>query len=264
MQKKIKKLPISVYFVTKNEEERLPIALNSVYEWVDEIIVVDSGSSDNTVKIAESFGAKVIFNEWKGYAKQKAFAEGLCKNSWVFNLDADEEVSKELREKISSLFNNGFPDCSAFLIRWLTLYLNQQKPAKFSREDYIIRLYNKGKANILDEEFLNDDRPKVNEGEIHKLKEPVYHRSILSLSHLEKKYIQYSDEAAKNYVDKKKKIGFFKFYFSFPVVFIKYFLFRRMFLHGWYGFVLSIMGSYRNFMRLAKTKELYLKAYNKK
>ena len=87
---------ISAFIITKNEASRVTRAINSVKDIAEEIIVVDSGSVDDTVSIAESLGAKVIFNEWPGYVKQKSFAESLCKNNWVLNIDADEELTQEL------------------------------------------------------------------------------------------------------------------------------------------------------------------------
>ena len=84
---------ISAFIITKNEAPRVAKAINSIKDIVDEIIVVDSGSTDDTVRIAESLGAKVVFNEWPGYVKQKSFAESLCKNNWVLNIDADEELT---------------------------------------------------------------------------------------------------------------------------------------------------------------------------
>ena len=97
---------ISAFIITKNEASRVAKAINSVKDIAEEIIVVDSGSVDDTVSIAESLGAKVIFNEWPGYVKQKSFAESLCKNNWVLNIDADEELTQELQAEIKQIFNS--------------------------------------------------------------------------------------------------------------------------------------------------------------
>jgi glycosyltransferase involved in cell wall biosynthesis len=255
----MKKLPISVYFIASNEEERIATALASVESFADEIIVViDEKCNDNTAKIAESYGAKVIVNPWKGFAYQKAFATKQCKNDWVLNLDADEEVSSALIDKLRELFSDKkLPDYAGFLMTWVVLYPGQIKPSKHAHVDYIIRLYNKNKAAIKEVEFLNDDRPKIHTGEVGRIKEPVYHRTILNFSHLEKKNMQYSKEHAMNNVYKGRKISTLKFYTDFPLKFLKYYFLRKMCLHGWYGFTLSIMAAYRNFMRLAKTRELY-------
>jgi glycosyltransferase involved in cell wall biosynthesis len=82
----------------------------SIKGLVEEIIVIDSGSTDATIEIAKSLGAKTIYNPWEGYVKQKSFGESLCKNQWILNIDADEEVSKELREEIDFIFSSQLQD----------------------------------------------------------------------------------------------------------------------------------------------------------
>jgi len=85
--------PISVYIVAKNEADRIGRAVRSVVQWVDEVIVVDSGSEDATVLVASEAGARVLYHAWPGYGPQKRFGEDQCRNEWLLNLDADEEVS---------------------------------------------------------------------------------------------------------------------------------------------------------------------------
>lgn len=255
----MKKLPISAYVVASNEEIRIPRCLESIKDFADEIIVVlDEKSNDNTAKIAESYGAKVVVNKWRGHAVQKSFAEKQCKNDWILALDADEELSEELKQKLQVLFGGEtLPEEGGFLMTWIMVYPGQIKPSRFAKKDYIIRLYNQKKANIKSVEFSNHDRPQVHTGKVSKLKEPVYHRSILSFSHLEEKYTPMTQEQAQHNVNKGKKISGLKFYTDFQFKFWKYFILQRMFLLGWYGYTLSIIAAHRNFMRLAKTRELY-------
>lgn len=100
-------LPISVFVIAKNEADRIPHTINSVVDWVDEVHVIDSGSEDNTRDVSRELGANVVFNEWPGYGPQKNFGESLCRNKWLINLDADEEITPELREQITLLFAGG-------------------------------------------------------------------------------------------------------------------------------------------------------------
>lgn len=112
-----KRLPISVFITTKNEGDRLPKAINSVSEWVDEILVVDSGNEDDTVQVATDLGAdKVIFNQWRGYGPQKVFAEQRCHNNWVLSIDADKEISQLLRDEIITTFET-HPVEAAFILQ---------------------------------------------------------------------------------------------------------------------------------------------------
>lgn len=256
----MKKLPISVYMVANKEEERIAMALTAVVDFADEIIVViNDDCPDNTAKIAESFGAKVIHRKWEGFAYQKAFGAKQCKNDWVLDLDADEEVSPELQAKLQELFGGKkLPEEGGFLMTWKIMYPGQTKPGRFSKTDYIIRLYNKKKAAIKEEKFSNNDRPKVHTGKVGRIEEPVFHRTILDFSHLERKMTQLTQEQAQHNVNKGKKISNLKLFTDFQLKFWKYFILRRMFLQGWYGYTLALMAAYRNYMRLAKTRELYL------
>ena len=102
MQTSQAKLPISVFVVCFNEESNIRRLLDSCVD-MDEIIIVDSGSTDNTIQIAKEYTDQITFNEWPGYAKQKAFAMSLCKNEWVLNLDADEELLPALVKRFAEV-----------------------------------------------------------------------------------------------------------------------------------------------------------------
>ncbi|MGL4804372.1 MAG: glycosyltransferase family 2 protein, partial [Cetobacterium sp.] len=93
-------MKISVAMITFNEEKILRKTLESVKGLADEIIIVDSGSADTTKDIAEEFGAKFYIESWKGYGPQRNLAIEKCKNEWILNIDADEEISEELKKKI--------------------------------------------------------------------------------------------------------------------------------------------------------------------
>src|SRR5256885_10385490 len=113
-----RRLPISAFIIAKNEADRIGRAILSVRDWVDEVIVIDSGSADDTVKVAESLGARTTFNAWRGFGPQKVFGESLCRNRWLLNLDADEELTQAGAEEIRALFARGEPDDKVFAIRF--------------------------------------------------------------------------------------------------------------------------------------------------
>lgn len=99
------RLPLSVFIIAQDEADRIVPTIESVIEWVDEVIVIDSGSKDGTVDKAAAAGARVIYNPWPGYGAQKRFGEDHCRNSWVLNIDADERVTPELAKEIQALFS---------------------------------------------------------------------------------------------------------------------------------------------------------------
>ena len=122
----MKSCPISVFIIAQDEADRIPLTIRSVIDWVDEVLVIDSGSSDDTVAVSEKLGAMVVFNAWKGYGPQKVYGEKLCKNDWVLNLDADEEITDALRDEIIALFESGEPKEKVYRIPRLPIYGFQQ------------------------------------------------------------------------------------------------------------------------------------------
>src|SRR5579875_1468142 len=114
---------LSVAIITLNEEQNLPRTLASV-QWAGEIIVVDSGSTDNTVRIAQGFGARVIERAWEGFAAQKNFAIAQCTGDWVLSLDADEELTPELQAQTRTLLPTN-PPIDAFYLRRRNLFLGR-------------------------------------------------------------------------------------------------------------------------------------------
>jgi len=120
-----RKLPLSVAVITLNEEENLPRCLESVRSLAAEIVVIDSGSTDRTREIAESFGALFKVNPWPGFVAQKNVALQQCTQPWVLCLDADESVSPELADSLHQLFASGEPRENGFLINRLNFYLGR-------------------------------------------------------------------------------------------------------------------------------------------
>jgi len=251
--------PLSVFYIIKNEEKRLPESLEKAVQIADEIIVLDSGSTDRSVEIAESFGAKVFFKKWEGYAIQKAHAASLCKNEWLLNLDADEILSNEVIQSIKETLNKSDLDqFGGFEMQWKYLPPVKGHPLKYIPNQYLLRLYNKNKAGFKAEANSIEDRASVNQGKLRRLRGVVYHKCILSFDQLEKKYSLMSSDQAKYFHDKKRKISNLRFYLEFPLKFFKYFFIKGLCRNGWYGFSVSIVAAYRNFMRLAKTREIQM------
>lgn len=247
------KLPLSVFIIAKNEADRIPRVINALSAWVDEIIVVDSGSEDDTVAVSEALGARVVFNAWRGYGPQKVFAEGLCRNLWLLNLDADEEVSPQLAEEIRKLFNSGQPNCAAYTLPILPLYPFQDSGHPWTAFHHPVRLYRKDLAGFKDE--LVHDSVVVHEGRICHLKGMILHRSFRSLAHHIDKVNGYSSAQAEVLASRGRDPGLLALLLTPIFAFFKQFILRREFVNGVDGIVVSYMYAFQRFIRLAKTRE---------
>lgn len=247
-------LPLSVFLITKNEADRLPAALASVRGWADEIVVVDSGSSDATVAVAESFGAHVLFHPWRGYGPQKVFAEQQCRHDWVLNLDADEAVSPELAAEIQALFSTGEPPHAAYTLPILPIYPTQAIGHPWTAFHHPIRLYDRRRAGFKSHPV--HDSVVVREGTVGHLKGMVHHRSFRSLTHHLAKINETTTWRAEELVRRRRKpSGWMLFLLPF-FAFWKSFLLRREFANGTTGVVISHMYAIQRFLRLAKAWEI--------
>lgn len=247
------KLPISVFIIAKNEADRIPTAILAVRDWVDEVIVVDSGSTDATVAVSESLGARVLFHAWRGYGPQKVFAEQQCRNTWLLNLDADEEISPRLGEEIRALFVAGAPSCAAYTLPILPLYPFQDSGHVWTAFHHPVRLYRKDMAGFKDE--LVHDTVVVREGRVGHLKGMVLHRSFRSLAHHVEKVNGYSSAQAEVLAARGRDPGPAALLLTPIFAFFKQFILRREFVNGVDGIVVSYMYAFQRFIRLAKTRE---------
>ncbi|OYY94463.1 MAG: hypothetical protein B7Y41_06405 [Hydrogenophilales bacterium 28-61-23] len=249
----MEKLPLSVFIIAKNEADRIPIVIRAVRDWVDEVIVIDSGSEDDTVAVSESLGARVLFNAWRGYGPQKVFAEQQCRNLWLLNLDADEEISPELGREMRALFTGRAPPCVAYTLPILPLYPFQDSGHPWTAFHHPVRLYRKDMAGFKDE--LVHDSVVVHEGRIGHLKGMVIHRSFRSLAHHVDKVNSYSSAQAEVLAARGRNPGLLALLLTPILAFFKQFILRREFVNGVDGIVVSYMYAFQRFIRLAKTRE---------
>lgn len=247
------KLPISVFIIAKNEADRIPVVIRAVRDWVDEVVVVDSGSEDDTLAVSEALGARAVFNAWRGYGPQKVFGEGQCRNRWLLNLDADEEVSPELAGEIRSLFRNGEPARAAYTLPILPLYPFQERGHPWTAFHHPVRLYRRDKAGFRDERV--HDTVVVREGGVGHCLGMVIHRSFRSLTHHVDKVNGYSSAQAEVLADRGRDPGLLALLLTPALAFFKQYLLRREFVNGVDGIVVSHMYAFQRFIRLAKTRE---------
>ena len=224
---------ISVTIITGNEEVNIRECLESV-KWADEIIVVDSESTDKTVEIANSFTEKVFIRKWEGYASQKNFAMEQAANEWVLSIDADERATKELSEEILTL---NFADYDGFKIKRDNYFIGKQITGCGWGNDYQVRLFNKNKTKLSDR--LVHEGFVVN-GKLGSLKNSMIHYSYRNLKDGFSKINEYSSLEA-NEKAKRKRITGLRLVF-FPVwAFIQHFFIRKGFKDGRHGLIVSLM-----------------------
>lgn len=253
-EKTSQKLPISVFIIACNEEDRIPESIKSVCDWVNEVIVVDSGSTDKTISVSKSLGAKVFERDWPGYGPQKRFAEEQCQNKWVINLDADEVISPELSVEIQELFRSEPTQEKAFKLKIKDVYPHQRRPCRFPYTYKVVRLYHLDQGRYSESQIHDRVIFKKNTKYVT-LKESVYHKSIRSLSNLIIKANSYTDLQAAVFSSQGRQISNFRFIFEFPFSFLFSYLNRGNILRGRYGLLLSYHYAYIRFMRIAKIWE---------
>lgn len=254
------KLPISVFIIARNEADRIPIVIRSVRDWADEVHVIDSGSEDDTVKVCEELGAKVHVRAWTGYGPQKVYGESLCRNDWLLNIDADEEISPQLHDEIVALFATG-PKHNAYRVPILPLYNFQEHAHPLTAHHHPVRLYRKSHAGFKDSTV--HDTVVVRTGGVGHLRGMVNHRSFRSLTHHIDKVNAYSSAQAEDRYAMGREPSLLALLLTPPLAFFKSLILRREFLNGIDGVVVSYMYAFQRFIRLAKTRERFQLARRK-
>jgi glycosyltransferase involved in cell wall biosynthesis len=253
------RLPISVFIIAKNEADRITTTINSVKDWVDEVVVIDSGSVDDTVSVATFLGARVLYNEWEGYGLQKRFGEDECRNNWLFNLDADEEVTEELAKEIQDLFAAGEPPMSGYIVKVRDLLPNEKKFALLAHTNHCLRLYNRDKGRF--SESPVHDSVIMQEGEsVGRLNSLVRHRSFRSIAHAIEKMNSYTTAQAENLATKGGlSFARTRLIFEFSASFFKAYFLRLYILRGIRGIIYSNIYAFGRTMRIAKYLEIQSK-----
>lgn len=247
------RLPVSVFVITRNEAARIERTLDAV-SWAGQVVVVDSGSTDDTVALAEAAGAEVHHRDWDGYGPQKRFAEGLCRHDWRLNLDADEVVTPELAAEIAALFASGPPAPSAYRLRILNVYPGCDRPRPLADDYNVVRLYHREAGAYRDHALF--DRVELAPGmQAAQLRAPVHHFALTSWEHMVAKENAYSSYQARTARPKGRAWLILRLPFEAPLVFLKFYLVRRHVTGGWRGFTFAAIAAFARMLRLAKMLE---------
>jgi len=249
-------LPISIFIIAKNEAARLPATLEVVKGLAEELIVVDSGSTDGTQDIALKHGARVVETHWRGYGPQKRFAEDQCKHNWVLNLDADEVMTSDLIAEIRDLFSLGEPPLDGYSFPIVEVFPGETIPGSYAYALVPVRLYRLDRGRYADE-LVHDRVAMQPNAKTAKLKGQAMHYCIESLSSSVEKLNRYSDQQVHDMAIKGRRTPLWRIWTEFPMAFLKAYILRRHILRGRFGFVASVNYAFYRFMRIAKAIEAH-------
>jgi glycosyltransferase involved in cell wall biosynthesis len=240
---------LSAIVITRNEAHNLHDCLQSMQGLVDEIIVVDSQSTDNTVTIAKQHGAKVAqLADWPGFGPQKNRALDLATCDWVFSIDADERVTPELAGEIKSLLETGGAEVAYKLPR-LSYYCGKFIHHAGWQPDYVLRLFKRGTARFSDD--LVHERV-VTEQPVHALENHLLHYSYLNFSQVLSKVDAYSTASAKQAYARGKRSSVAGALGHGAWAFFRTYVIRRGFLDGGHGLALSISNAETSYYKYLK------------
>ncbi|MCO5143919.1 MAG: glycosyltransferase family 2 protein [Oligoflexia bacterium] len=256
LSSRIEKMPseldLSIVIITLNEEKNLKRALNSV-SWASEVIVVDSGSLDKTKEIAlEAKNTQFFVNPWAGYGQQKNWAIGQCTKSWILFLDADEEISQELKNELKKFFSSSlseqkagasFPRKTYYLGRWIMYggwYPNR-----------LTRMIKKGAGQWTE--------PDVHEkldcaGVVHEFSSDIYHYTFSDVGEQVQTNIRFSRLGAIAAMKRGEKGSLWKILTKPVGKFLETYIWKRGFLDGIPGFVISINAAHSIFMKYVELR----------
>ena len=240
---------LSGIVITKNEAHNLDSCLESL-SFCDEIVVVDSGSTDGTQEIAQHHGAKLIERDWPGYGPQKEFARQEARGEWVLSLDADERVTPSLREEILAALAS--PAADAYEMPRLSTFLGREMRHSGWWPDYCLRLFRK-EAAAFSLSLVHEG--VVTSHAVARLKAPILHHPVRSLGELLRKVDGYSTLGARDVVAKGRSIGAGTALTRGAFAFFKTYVLKRGFLDGPEGLINAATHAQTVFWKYAKAWE---------
>lgn len=246
-------IPLSVYLVTQNEEARLPHVLERASRVADEIVVVDSGSTDGTEAVARRFGARFLFHEWKSIGHQVSYAERSCTHRWVLRLDADEVLSDGLIEEILEVKRN--PRADGYRIHIGDVYPGIEKPSYLAKHFKLIRLYDREKIRMTGR-YGHDDVELVDKSaKTVQLRSFLLHYGYWGVAHMVEKRNSQTDMQLRRAVAEGKTYSPARMVGTVGLNILKYFFIKRLFVYGWWGFINSVSIGFARFLKFAKYYE---------
>jgi len=248
---------ISVFIIAFNEAHRIGKTIDAIKDLADDIVVVDSGSTDGTQAIAQKLGARVIHHDWQGYGRQKRYAESQCKYDWLFNLDADEVVTQELKSEISRIFDGcKSPLPGAYRVRICDVMPGESAPRLFAYAHRYVRLYHRDAGSYRPSTV--HDVVQVNSAfKTSRLRGRIHHYSAVNLSTQISKFNNYTDALVEDLQRRHVARPTWRLFIEFQSAFFKAYIIRRYCLRGVYGHARAMSYAFFRYLRMAKYVEAH-------
>jgi glycosyltransferase involved in cell wall biosynthesis len=244
-------MKITATIITQDEERNIARAIESL-RCCDEILILDSGSTDRTVELATNLGARVIEADWRGYSGQKNWAAEQATHEWILSLDADEALSEALEAEIWNLKKSG-PQFDAYTMPRLARYLGRWIYHSGWYPDRKIRLYDRGKARWVGD-FVHES--VKSDGRVGHLDSNILHFTCDSLSEHLRTLDRYTTLAAQEMVANKVPVPLTSLILDPPWTFVKAYIFQRGFLDGLEGLIVSYMAAFYTFLKYSKARNM--------
>ena len=242
---------VSVTIITLNEAEHVAAAIESA-RWADEILVVDSGSTDGTVDLARATGATVLCRDWTGYVDQKNFAAERAAHDWIFALDADERVTPALAAEIRTLVATE-PPLGGYRLPRVTYHLGRWVRTTDFYPDFQTRLYDRRAARWRGK-YVHES--VAVDGAVGRLQHELEHYSFRNLRDQLDRINHYTTLAARQMHESGRRTGPLDLVVHPPAAFLRNYVLRRGILDGTAGLTISLMNAYSVFLKFAKLWEM--------
>jgi glycosyltransferase involved in cell wall biosynthesis len=245
---------LSAVIITLNEEQNIGRCIDSILGVADDIVVVDSGSTDQTEAICQEKGARFIIHAWKGYIEQKNYGNSLAEYPLILSIDADEALSESLRIAILKVKENHQAD--GYEMNRMTNYCGKWIKHGGWYPDRKLRLFHRDKFEWGGERIHESMIAKAGNVSIERISGDLLHYSYYSISQHIAQANHFTNMTAELAIEKGKKAGIIKMILSPWVKFFKDYILKAGFLDGYYGYVISRISAQATFMKYAKIRQI--------
>lgn len=247
----MKKHKISAAIITYNEEESIARTLEKLH-WCDEIVILDSNSTDTTVEICKSYNAKVFFKKFNGFGEQKRAMTEKCSHDWILSLDADEVLTDKLIDEIKQEFSKETLPYKAYCLNRRHVYLGKTFKYGNLKNKPILRLFNKHEASFSNRKV---HETVVYNGKKGRFKNFFLHYTAKTIEEVNIKKNNYATLISEEYHDKHKTANLFLLFFKYPFTFFKEYILRGNILNGREGYIWSIYMAEYSYLKYFKLIE---------